>query len=88
MIIHISIEGLEIMNAATGKAMEVIRHLPIARQSMVESMTEMIGARGALLDYEGGYQNWKEAFESGRGGVFTISILDAVEYVESAMNQV
>lgn len=86
--IHISIKGLKMKNPAIeGGISETIGHLPFARKSVVESVTTLVSSKEKLSDFREGYQSWKEAFEAEKGSVFTISISDAVKYVEEVMNQ-
>ena len=33
-----------------------------------------------------GYLQWKEAFDNGEGGVFTIEVKDVVDFIEKSMN--
>ncbi|WP_338761139.1 hypothetical protein WAF17_14905 [Bernardetia sp. ABR2-2B] len=88
VFIHISVNGLRMKNSSTeSKLSETIGHLPFSRKSIVESVTTLKSSKEELSDFEAGYQNWKEAFEAKKAGVFTISIAEAVKFVETTMNQ-
>ncbi len=87
-IIHISVEGLKIRSpqSPTGYGNSV-SHLPIAPEALRASVTKLSGKTRSLPDYREGYQMWREAFDSDKGGFFTISVADCVEYMEQAINQ-
>lgn len=87
-IIHISVKGLKLHNPAFDHGIsETIGHLPFARQAVDSSVTEMVVAKAELTDFEEGYLQWKRAFEAGEGGIFTISIAEAVEYFEETLKR-
>lgn len=86
IVIHIQVTGLRIkspMNA--GGFSEVIGHLPFAREAVAKSVTTRLSEGNALPDFESGYANWKEAFDAKKGGVFSISVSEAVQYLEEAI---
>ncbi|WP_417237886.1 hypothetical protein [Bizionia sp.] len=87
-VIHISVHGLKIKNAKieTGIS-EDIGHLPFSEESIIQSLTELVSSNNTLSNYEDGYNQWKDAFKIGNAGVFSISIKEAVDYVEQTMNQ-
>ena len=87
-IIHISVKGLKVKNPMIeGGFSETVGHLPLSRKSVLESVTKLIKTKKKLSDFEEGYQTWKEAFEAGEAGVFSISIAEAVKFLEKAMNK-
>jgi hypothetical protein len=87
-IIHVALSGLKIKNPHGAEGVsETIDHLPFSKEAVVESVTELINLENQLPDFMEGYKDWKEAFEHGKGGVFTITVKEAVEYVEQTMNQ-
>jgi len=50
---------------------------------MVKSANERVD----LPDYEEGYTMWKEAFDAGSAGVYTITIAEAIDVMEATLNQ-
>lgn len=81
-IIHVSIDGIRIPSArAPGGFIEAIGHMPCTRVAIVASSPTIVEKGGALPAFEEGYRMWREAFDSGRGGVFSISLADAVEFM-------
>ena len=86
-IVHVYIDGVSIRNphAPSGVATE-IGHMPFAEAAIDESVVQQVGTR-QLPDFQEGYDAWREAFDAGRGGVFSIPAAEAVEYMEQALNQ-
>jgi len=39
-----------------------------------------------MPDISEGYGHWKAAFDAGEGGIFSIPVAQAVEYIEKAVN--
>lgn len=88
VIIHVAVIKARIKNPQIeGGISNEIGHLPFSRESIEESFTKLESSNNELPDFMDGYKQWKEAFDSGRGGIFTISVKEAVEYVEQTMNQ-
>ena len=88
IVVHIAVEGLKIKNSQKEIGIsEEIGHLPFSKESITKSLTELESSNNDLPDYLDGYNEWKNAFDSGKGGMFTISINEAIDYVEQSMNQ-
>ncbi len=82
MIIHVSVDGVRIPSArAPGGFIEGIGHMPCTRVAIVASKPILVEKGVALPNFQDGYAMWREAFDSGRGGVFSISLADAVEFM-------
>jgi hypothetical protein len=81
-ILHISIFGVSVRNpgAPLGVTSE-IGHLPIARDSLEQSVTKLVGSGTVSAHFEEGYRTWDES----RGGAFTVSVSEMVEFVEIAL---
>lgn len=88
IIVHVALKGLKVKNPHSAEGLsETIDHLPLSKEAVVESVTELLSSENQLPEFMEGYKHWKEAFETGRGGVFSITIKEAVEYVEQTMKQ-
>ena len=87
IVIHIYVSGLKVKNPhkPTGQS-DVIGHLPLSKDAVLKSITTLVSENNKLPDYKEGYNNWKEAFDNNKGGVFSITVQDAVKYVEEAMS--
>ncbi len=85
--IHVSVKGLHVKNpnGETGVS-ETIQHLPFARKAIAKSVTELVSSKTEIADFEEGYETWKKAYDAGEGGVFSISVAEAVAFVEKTLN--
>jgi hypothetical protein len=85
-IVHIRVDGLRIPNPhhPAGVSGEIM-HMPFAEDAVARSVTERV-ASGAPVPEEGGYDEWRRAFDAGEAGVFTLTVAEAVEVMEQAIN--
>ncbi len=87
-IIHISIEGVKIENPKIKKGFgENVSHIPISEKALQKSVTKIIEKVKTLPDFEEGYAIWKNAYDQGQAGYFTIPVMECVEYMEKTLNQ-
>lgn len=88
IIVHVHIAGLKVKSPSAPKGYsDVIHHMPFSKEALRKSVTEKVGQVYKLPDYKEGYDQWHEAFASGKGGIFTIPVKEAVAYIEQVMNQ-
>ena len=87
-IISISIAGLKFVNphSETGFG-HAISHAPVELSALSNASIKLVSENEELPDYEEGYSTWREAFESGQGGYFTIPPDKIVEYIVSSILQ-
>jgi hypothetical protein len=62
-----------------------IAHMPFDRDAVDRSVTELIGKIEPR--YEDGYELWRDAFDRGKGGVFTISIEEAIDLMAQTLEE-
>ncbi len=87
IVIHICVNGIKIKNPQrTSGFIDDIGHLPLSKDAVLKSVTTLVSEDNKSPDFREGYNNWKEAFESNKGGVFSIVVSDAVKYVEEVMS--
>lgn len=87
-IIHISMRGLKIKNPRSPDGFsEVVSHLPFAEEAIEKSEVKLLEEKVDLPDFKEGYRIWREAFEAGRGGIYTITLAEAVAVMETALNR-
>lgn len=87
IVIHIYVNGLKLKNPERPSGFsDEIGHLPLSKDAVLKSVTTLVSSDNKLPDFIEGYNNWKEAFDSKKGGVFSIDVSDAVKYVEEVMN--
>jgi len=87
-IFHISLNGLRLKNPQSDEGYgEEVSHMPISRDALSESVTNLVGLVDVLPDYKEGYSIWREAYEAGDAGVFSVTVKEAVEFMEQTVNQ-
>lgn len=85
-IFHIFIDGLKVKNprSDTGYSKK-ISHAPVDKASLDASLTELLGRTDEIPDISDGYEIWREALNSGKAGVFDISVAEVIECIEDAL---
>ena len=85
-VVHISLSGLKLKNAhhPTGWS-ETVAHMPFSEDAIARSVTDLVERNAPLPEFQDGYDEWRKAFEAGRGGVFTLTVAEAVGGMEAAM---
>lgn len=88
IVIHIAVNGLKIKNSHFESGIsEEIGHLPFDEETVIKSLTELVTTTNELPDYMDGYNQWKEAFDSEKGGIFTIEVKEAVDFIDKSINE-
>jgi hypothetical protein len=77
-IIHIAISGV-----SYGDGQTQIQHLPFAEAAIERSVTTLERESGPVPDFAEGYKQWRQAFDAGKGGIFTITVAEAYDAVTS-----
>lgn len=85
-IIHIALRDLK-LRKPNGDFIESAGHLPFAEEAINKSAVKVMKEKADLPDYEEGYKMWREAFDAGKAGVYTISVAEAVGVMEETLNQ-
>jgi hypothetical protein len=87
-IFHISVSGVKVKNrrAPSGLTND-LPHFPVSRKTLEDSVVKLVGTSAPNPAYREGYATWKQAFEAGNAGIFTISVAEIVGIVEKTVNQ-
>lgn len=75
-IIHIRVEGIQIGNASS------IGHLPISAAALESSLTAFIMHLDKLPEFSEGYDQWKQAFDSGKAGYWKLPVSEAINAID------
>ncbi|WP_081162548.1 hypothetical protein [Niastella populi] len=87
-IIHIRVDGIKLHNPSiAGGYSDFIGHLPFSQNTISKSVTRLVEQNNNLPDFSEGYNQWKEAWDSGKGGYWTVDLKDAIEGMDSVMRQ-
>ena len=85
-IVHIHVSGVRLKNKhAPGGSSDQIGHMPYSGEALRKSLTKLESSGAALPAYEGGYQEWRGAFDQGEAGVWTLAVAEAIAAMESAL---
>ncbi len=80
-VIHIAVVGLSMKNVHDPSWLgDDISHMPFSREALVKSVVsfdKMI----EVPDFSEGYEIWKEAFDKGKAGVFSVSVSESVDFI-------
>ena len=79
-VYHVSIIGLHFVGLPLGGT---VQHAPFSKASLDASVTKLSTSKAAFPDISGGIAEWRQA----RGGIFTVSVADAVSFVEQTMRK-
>ena len=83
IICHIAIENIHI-NGPNNKPITSVGHLPFRLDAVQNSLTALKAEEEPLPDFREGYNQWKDAFEAGKAGFFTVSVAESIIYLEQA----
>ncbi|POY36967.1 hypothetical protein C3K47_07850 [Solitalea longa] len=87
-IINIYVGGLKIKNPNADNGLsDEIQHLPFSKEAIDKSVTKLIGTTKKLPDYKDGYDEWRTAFDKGKAGVFSITVMESIDVMEKTLNQ-
>lgn len=86
-IVHVRITGVDICDANGETAATVIAHAPLAGDVLRTCVTHLSDEPPGQAEDDDGYEVWRESFEAGEAGVFTIPVSEIVEMMEHAIAQ-
>jgi len=82
-IVHIRVLNLA-FKGPKGTIAE-IPHLPYSGPSLRKCLVTLESSGNRVpSDYESGYKIWREAFDSGKGGIFTLDVAGVLDGMEKA----
>lgn len=87
-IVHIAVRGLRMKNPRSPDGIsDEVNHMPFSEEAINKSALTLLKVKTDLPDYEEGYQMWREAFDAGNAGIYTITLAEAVRVMEATLKQ-
>lgn len=85
---HLYLDNLKIPNSQLpGHVQSELPHTPVSSQTLDQSVVKLLGVATTVPDISEGYAVWREAYDAGEGGIFTISVAEIVDFIEEATRQ-
>ena len=85
----VAIAGVSIPNARTKDGIqEMLPHAPVTQSVLEEGVIDLVADDGPLADdpdFEESYWQWREPFDRGEAGVFTVPLTEILDIVEQAI---
>ena len=87
-IYHIYIDNLNIKNPyQKSKIQNNLSHSSVSEKTLDDSVIKIVTAKYENnIDISDGYVAWKEAFDDGKAGVFTIPVNEIIQCIEDVAN--
>ena len=86
-IVHIRLDDVSMKNpSAPNGIARTIGHLPFALAS-IDASVITLERTGAVPDFGDGYRMWRDAFDQNKAGVWTTSVADAVNAMETGLSK-
>lgn len=87
VIVHVAVSDVAIRTPRMPDGLiKTLGHLPISEQAMDWSVAELVETLPEPPDCSDGYTTWREAFDLGQAGVFTVPLGQLVGHLEESMN--
>ena len=87
-IVHVFVDNLKIKcPKCDGGVSRSLTHSPLTEEAFLKTVTELEGTTRELPEYEEGFQTWRDAFDAGEAGVFTITVDRIIVLMEEAINR-
>jgi hypothetical protein len=85
-IVHVRVTNLK-FKGPYGNVV-VLPHLPYSGTALRMSLTELESSGNSVpSDYLEGYTVWREAFDAGKGGVFTLDVASVLDGMEKGVSK-
>ncbi|RVC82678.1 MAG: hypothetical protein EOS58_09745 [Mesorhizobium sp.] len=83
----VSISVTDVPIPTNEKEMQTVAHLPVAVDALRASVVELEGTGSVPDGFESGYRQWRQAYDSGKAGYFTISVEGIVRILRTQFDQ-
>ncbi|NNE82588.1 MAG: hypothetical protein HKN28_01320 [Alphaproteobacteria bacterium] len=87
-IIHVKLIGLRLRESfAPDTRVSVMNHAPMSEVAFASSVIELTDELADLEGFSEGYNTWRSAFRAGEAGIFTISLAEAIGFIDQMLSQ-
>jgi hypothetical protein len=87
-IIHIALRSLKMKNPRSPDGIsENVDHMPFLEEAIEKSGLKLLKEKVELPDFEEGYHLWREEFDAGRAGAYSITVREAVVVMETTLQR-
>lgn len=87
-IVSIAMTGVHIRNAfVAGGVQTQLPHAPVSADSLADAVTELVAENGPTAEHPGfveAYLEWREPYDRGEAGVFTVPVTEILDLIEQA----
>ncbi|MES2303440.1 MAG: hypothetical protein V4521_15420 [Pseudomonadota bacterium] len=80
-VYHVTIIDVHL---GTPRRLRTIHHAPFSKAALEESVEKIISSNRQIPGAEDGISHWRES----RGGIFTVSVADAVSFIDGTLTDV
>jgi len=81
-IIHVRVEKIRLRNCTGGPEPDKFEHMPYTRDAIERNVTKLVRER-TVPAFQTGYEEWRKAC----GGVYTITVAEAINVAEDGFRQ-
>jgi hypothetical protein len=84
-VVHVRIEGLKLRAGKDGTS-TVVPFMSFTDKALERSTVKLEGIYASMPDFQAGYDRWKASYLSGKGSVLDVSVANALNSLEMALN--
>jgi hypothetical protein len=84
-VVHVRIEGLSLQAGKNGSS-TLIPFISFSEYALKKSVLQMQEMNQNIPDFQSGYNQWKASYLAGKGSFFVITVAQAINQVEAALN--
>ena len=85
-IVHIHIDGIRLKNCTGGPDTDTVSHMPFAKELIDASAVKNLRT-AKVPSFEDGYSEWRKGWDTGRAGVYAITVSEAIEQMQKALDK-
>jgi hypothetical protein len=85
-IVHIRVDNIHLRNCLGGPEPDKFEHMPFAREALDQSVSKLLKSVD-VPEYKEGYTEWRNAWEAGKAGFYTVSVAKALDVAQATFDQ-